>query len=379
MEVKIGAKGGLALLTAAHLMSDVYFSFIITLLPLFVSLFGLPFSAVGLLIFLQNAGFAALVPIAGYFADRTARPTFGIGMLIVALTMSAVGFAPSYSALIVLVLIATIGQALFAAQAASTAAHSSGSLRGLGLSIYLTGGTLGGSLGPMAIAALVTTAGLQRAWLMMLPGLLLAAMLSRAFAARGEAPGGIRRPGAIRSSLDMGPVLALVCVLVLRGAAETGIISFLPLLIEQKGGGLIAVGTTVGLFKLSCAAGTLIGGLLSERKGWKPMMVLSLVLAVPLCCGLLRADGFLALVFVALLGAALRASFPYAFLIAQRLLPEHSSTAAGLVLSLSLLGGGLGALGEGFLADGVGVEMALLIVGVTLPLGAAVAAVGLRE
>ena len=109
------------------------------------------------------------------------------------------------------------------------------------------------------------------------------------------------------------------------------------------------------------------------------MMVLSLVLAVPLCCGLLRADGFLALVFVALLGAALRASFPYAFLIAQRFLPEHSSTAAGLVLSLSLLGGGLGALGEGFLADGVGVEMALLIVGVTLPLGAAVAAVGLRE
>lgn len=376
---KLGAKGGLALLSAAHLMSDVYASFIVTLLPLWVRLFDLPFSAAGFLVFVRGAAMAVFEPLGGYVADRTARPIFPFGLLIITLAMSSVGLARNYSILIFLVLIATVGQSLFGPQAASTVAHSSGSLRSLGLAVFLAGGSLGAALGPITIASLVNMAGIQRTWFMALPGLLLSALLYKKFAPGVGTLDKTRRFLNVLSSIDLRPALALACVLFLRGAAETGIIAFLPLLIEQKGGGLIAVGATVSLFKLSGATGAIIAGFLSDRGGWKPIMFLSFVLAAIFLYSFLQIEGFMALIFVALLGATLLSSTPYTLVMAQRLLPERTSTAAGLVFSLSLLGGGLGALCEGFLADGLGVETALLIIGVTLPLSAAAVTMAIRE
>jgi len=214
---------------------------------------------------------------------------------------------------------------------------------------------------------------------MALPGLLLSALLYKKFAPGIETLDRAKRSLDILSSINLGPALALAGVLLLRGAAETGIMAFLPLLIEQEGGTLIAVGATVSLFKLSGAAGAIIAGSLSNRRSWKPVMILSFVLAAIFLYGFLQKEGFMALIFVALLGATLLSSSPYTLVMAQHLLPERTSTAAGLVFSLSLLGGGLGALCEGFLADGFGVETALLIIGVILPLGAAAATMGLRE
>jgi len=214
---------------------------------------------------------------------------------------------------------------------------------------------------------------------MALPGLLLSALLYKKFAPGIETLDRAKRSLDILSSINLGPALALAGVLLLRGAAETGFVAFLPLLIEQKGGGLIAVGATVSLFKLSGAAGVIIAGFVSDRKSWKPTMILSFVLAVVLLYGFLQTEGSRALVLAALLGATLHSSSSYTLVMAQHLLPERTSTATGLVFSLSLLGGGLGALCEGFLADGFGVETALLILGVILPLGAAAATMGLRE
>jgi FSR family fosmidomycin resistance protein-like MFS transporter len=372
-------KGGLTLLAAGHMMSDVYASFIVTLLPLWVRLFGLPFSAAGFLVFLRGAGMAVFEPLGGYVADRTAKLIFPFGLLVVALAMSSVGWAPNYSILILLVLMSTVGQSLFGPQATSTATHSSGGLKGLGLAIFLAGGSLGAAVGPIAVASLVNAVGLQRTWLMVLPGLLLSILLYKVFAPGIGTLDNTKRSLDILSAIDLGPTLALACVLLLRGAAETGIMAFLPLLIEQKGGGLIAIGATISLFKLSGAAGAIIASFLSDRRNWKPVVILSFVLAAIFLYSFLEVEGFMSLILVALLGAALLSSSPYTLVMAQRLLPERTSTAAGLVFSLSLLGGGLGALCEGFLADGLGVETALLIIGVTLPLGAAAATMGLRE
>ena len=93
----------------------------------------------------------------------------------------------------------------------------------------------------------------------------------------------------------------------------------------------------------------------------------------------LHTDGFLALLSIALLGATLLSSTSYTLVMAQNLLPGRTSTAAGLVFSLSLLGGAVGALCGGFLADGIGLDKAMVILGATLPLGAAAASMGVRE
>jgi len=366
------------LISAGHLMSDVYASYIVTLLPLWVHLFDLSFSAAGFLVFVRSASMALFQPVGGYVADRTTRQLFPVGLLVVALMMSSVGLAPSYSIVILLVLIATMGHSLFGPQAASEARRSSGSFRGLGLSIYLTGGWVGAASGPLIIASLVDKVGLQRSWLMLLPGLVLCILLFIKFAAPAPRPQKAGSSAGILAALCSGPTLALAAVLLLRGGADTGIVSFLPILVAQRGGSLITIGATVSVFKLAGATGAIVAGSLSDRLNWKPYMVLSLVLAPVLLYGALQSSGWLALVFVALLGAALLSSSVYTLDMAQSLLPDQMSTATGLTFSLMILGGGLVTWCEGLLADLWGVQAALLVIGVALPLSAAAATLGIR-
>ncbi len=141
----------------------------------------------------------------------------------------------------------------------------------------------------------------------------------------------------------------------------------------------MAVGATVSLFKLAGAATSIAAGHISDRMNAKPVILLGFLLAPLLVYGFLQVGGWPALIVVALLGAALLASTSYAVVVARALLPGRESTAAGLVFSLSVLGGGLGALGAGYLADAAGIETALLAVGSTLPLGAAAATWGVRQ
>jgi FSR family fosmidomycin resistance protein-like MFS transporter len=376
---KAGGKADVGLLAAGHFLGDVYGSLLVTLMPVWVSLFDLSFSAAGFLVFLRSAGMTFFEPVCGHLADTTRRQIFPLGLLLAAVTMSALGLVPSYAALLLLVFVSTVGSSIFGPQAVTTARRSSGSFRGLGVAIFLAGGSLGAAVGPISVATLVDRLGIRSTWLLVLPGLLLAIVLSKRFAPRAVDPNPAKSAVDVRVLLRSRPVLALAGVLLLRGAAETGILAFLPILVEQKGGTLITAGATLSVFKLSGAVGAIVAGFLSDRWTGKPLMLVSFLLSVVFLYGFVQVDGTVALILIALLGGALLSSSAYTMVVAQDLLPGRHSTAAGLFWSISLLGGGLGALVEGFLADGFGVETALLLLGVPLPLAAAALTLGIRD
>jgi FSR family fosmidomycin resistance protein-like MFS transporter len=376
------ARLDLGLLSAGHLASDGYSSFLVTLLPVWLRLFGLPYSAAGLLVFVRSAGIALFEPLGGHLADRTTRPFFAVSLAGAVLSLSLMGLAPSYLVLVILVVISTVGQSLFGPQATSAAARTSQAAQGLALALFLAGGALGAALGPVSISAWVATRGIEMTWVAAAPGLLICALLF--FRYRGRVLAGQKAASAAGSAdpaarIPIGPAAALACLLLLRGAAETGLLTFLPILVEHKGGSQLAVGATVSLFKLAGAASAIAAGHMSDRMNAKPAIILGFLLAPPLVYGLLQVEGWTALFVVALLGAVLLASSSYGVVLARDLLPTRESTAAGLVFSLSVLGGGLGALAAGYLADAAGIETALLAVGLALPLGAAAATLGVRQ
>jgi FSR family fosmidomycin resistance protein-like MFS transporter len=369
----------LALLSTSHLASDGYSSFLVTLLPVWLRLFGLPYAAAGLLVFLRSAGIALFEPLGGHIADRTSRPFFAASLAVAVLSLSSMGLAANYSGLIVLVVLSTVGQSLFGPQATSAAARTSQRARGLALALFLTGGALGSAIGPVSISAWVAATGIQMTWVASAPGLLICTILFfryRGVVLASQDPPGPPGPAA---KILIGPAVALTCLLLLRGAAETSLVTFLPILVANKGGSQMAVGATVSLFKVAGAATSIAAGHMSDRMDARPAIISGFLLAPLLVYGFLQIEGWMALIVVALLGAALLASTSYAVVVARALLPGRESTAAGLVFSLSILGGGLGALGAGYLADDAGIETALLAAGLTLPLGAAAATWAVRE
>ena len=91
----------------------------------------------------------------------------------------------------------------------------------------------------------------------------------------------------------------------------------------------------------SGAIGGILGGLISDHYGRKPLIVCSLVLTSPLFYGFSNSSGTLSIVFLALAGGSLLSSFSVTVVAAQEAIPNNKSLAAGLTMGFA---GGLGGL-----------------------------------
>ena len=83
--------------------------------------------------------------------------------------MSLVGWAPGYVGLAVLLLFVGISSAAFHAVGSVTAGSPVGSVAGKGLSVWMVGGELGSTLGPILAAGALTVLSLKR----VSPGMIL--------------------------------------------------------------------------------------------------------------------------------------------------------------------------------------------------------------
>src|SRR5205814_3354211 len=138
----------LAVLAAGHFTIDAYSSFFLPLLPLLAQRLGLNYAMVGGLTAMASLSSSFSQPLFGVLADRLRRPWFvALGPMIAAVFMASIGLAPSYPARVALLVAGGVGVAMFHPQAASLAGSTSAQ-RGLAMSWWVTGGTLGWALGP---------------------------------------------------------------------------------------------------------------------------------------------------------------------------------------------------------------------------------------
>src|SRR5262252_6010799 len=350
----------LAVLTLGHFTIDAYSSFFLPLLPLLALRLGLNYAMVGGLTAMASMSSSFLQPVFGLFADRLRRPWFvALGPLLAATFMASVGLAPRYETLVALLVLGGVGVAMFHPQAASLAGSTSAQ-RGLAMSWWVTGGTLGWALGPAYATAIVHRFGLDHTWLAAFPGLALCALLfvwfgrvaPHAAARRAHAPFRELRP--VARSLAM-----IYFTVVCRSAVSVGFATFLPLWVHAHGGSVTRGGWITTLYLTLGALGGFMGGWLADRFGGRRVVVASFALSAPLYAlfFLLPAPFELpALIFGYLV---LQASLPVNVVLGQELSPRH----AGIISSL-LMGAawGLGALllyPVGNIADHAGLEVAL--------------------
>ncbi|OLD46177.1 MAG: hypothetical protein AUI83_15415 [Armatimonadetes bacterium 13_1_40CM_3_65_7] len=236
--------------TAAHFLNDFHVAFLAPLLPLVVVKFNLSLALAGLLATVLTTSAALSQPVFGIVADRLRRRIFVmLGPALTVLAMGLMGLAPTYALLLALLLVAGTGTASFHPQGASTAGEASGDRRGTGLSLFVAGGELGYSLGPLIVALVVAVRGLEATWLVALPGLGACLLLWRSIPIRRDPP---RRPEGHTLTSDLaatfGPLAVLWLVVVLRTIVISGYQTFLPLLLHQRGGSIVAGGAAVFLF-----------------------------------------------------------------------------------------------------------------------------------
>src|SRR5262245_29490169 len=368
-------------LSVGHFINDAYSNFLGPMLPILVANLNLSIAQAGWLAAMLVLSSSFAQPLYGYISDRYLKRAFVVfSPLITALFMSCLGLASSYSMLALLLVCGGVGIASFHPQGAAMTAIASGNRKGLGMSIFVSSGTIGYSLGPMLVAYSVQRFGLERSYLVMIPGLVVFAMLFFLVPATDHSSKVNVKQG-LRQSLGAvwQPLSKLYILVVIRSAVQMCFVNFLPLYFSQKGLPPLMAGKVTTLFLFFGALGGFSGGTLADKFGGKNVICFSMLFSAPLIMGFLLTDGISSYALLALGGLALLSTVPVNVVMAQNLMPHNASVVSALMMGLAWGVGGMFVPLIGRIADAAGLGRALMVVALLPVAGFVVAMLLPRE
>jgi len=304
----------LALVGSGHAVSHLYLLALPPLFPLLRDDLGASYAALGLLVTVFNVATGAAQIPAGFLVDRFgARRLLLLGLAIMGSAMVALGFAPTYWLMLVLVATAGIGNSVFhpADYAILTASVDRGWL-GRAFGIHTFAGNVGFALAPATMIALTALLGWRGA--LSAAGLVafvvLGAMLLWGELLRDETRSleGRRKPagpGAGIRLLLSGPILLLFFFYVLAAMFTSGVHSFSVTALNGLWGTDLALANVIlSAFLTASALGILLGGLIADhtqRYGLLTVAVFGAAAALTLLVGLVPLPAIaIGLLFVAI-------------------------------------------------------------------------------
>jgi FSR family fosmidomycin resistance protein-like MFS transporter len=317
--------------------NDAYHGFLSPLMPLLAQRLELSLSMVGLLASAHGITADMGQLLFGYFADRLRKGwLMALGPLLGAL-LAFMFFMPNFGALFGLLLLAGVGSACFHPVASVLANQSAGNRRGLGVSLYISGGRMGMAAGAATATFLVTRFGPDGVAYGAIPGLffgLLLLFLAPPFSGEGAHTHPNLRETLKSLKVVFRPLFRLWVVNLCRTSVTMTVNAFVPLFIVSTGGTVAQGGRTVTLHLLAATAGGIFGGHLSDRLGRRFVTVLSLFLGTPLfVLGFLLPDPYRTLLFMAA-GASFYASMGVSVTYAQEIAPAHAALVSSFMLGV---------------------------------------------
>ena len=374
----VGVPRTVLVMSATHLVTDIFGNIYAPLLPLFIPRLGLSLTAAGIIAAsIQIAGSIAQL-VFGPLADRWRPKVLAVAGPIVAVTfLSLAGLATSPIMLGAILVVGCLGSAAFHPTAAAIVNRVGGARRGTSMSVHVTGGALGNAIAPMLFAPYAQHFGLTWTPLLAVPALVLLISILRRIPdvrlSHGHAPTGFTalRPYAL-------PLALLWSAVVIRTMVAIGFSTFLPVLMTKRGMSVTEAGLAVGAYLLAGSLGGLAGGPFADRFGPRRVIAGSLVLSVPLLLAALVLPGPVALVVLTAGGFFLGSTLPVNITFAHAIAPVATGTVSSLMLGVAWGVGGLAVPLVGMVGDTVGLQPALLILAV-LPAAAALLTMRLPE
>ena len=371
----------LGLLAMGHLVIDINQGALPAILPFLRGALDLSYAATGTIVLMANMTSSLVQPLFGYLADRTARRwLLPLSVLLSSVGIALTGLAPSYGLVLFLVVISGFGIAAYHPEGYRMASRVAGDSKATGLSIFSTGGNIGISIGPPLITALITGFGLPGSLGLLLPGLLVAALLT-AVLPRLSAPPAPRAQGptATASRTMVGAMTLLILVVTLRSWTQLGLTTFVPFYyLDILKGDPRMIGTLLFVFLGAGAVGTLVAGPIADRVGVRRYVVSVFLLATPIAIAFLLVRGILSFILLGALGFVLVSTFTVSVVLGQAYMPRNPGMASGLIVGFAIGAGGLGVTVLGWVADRLGLQSALWI-SALMPLAGFVTALFLPE
>jgi len=361
------------IISVAHLLHDVYSSFLSPILPLLIEKLSISYSAAGFLSVAQRLP-VLLNPAVGLIADRiSVRYFLIVAPSITAISMSLLGVAPDYHVLVALLVVMGIGAVMFHVPAPVMMRRVSGKRVGLGMSLFMVAGEGARSIGPLMILGAVSLWGLAGTWRLIPLGLACSFFLfarirniriSDEFR-RKESPKDLRL--TIKQAM---PTFKTVAAFMGSRSLMKGALSaFLPLYLTHRGASIWLAGISLTVVQFSGAAGTLLSGTLSDRIGRKKTLMITAA-ASPLLMGLfLMVDGPLLFPLLLVIGFFLMAPTPVLLASVNEIKSDHPAFVNSVYMMINFIISSIAVMLIGILTDMIGFRLTYQIA-VLLSIGA---------
>jgi MFS family permease len=364
----------LALIGTGHFLSHFY---MLCLPPLFLvwrDEFDVSFAALGLAVALMSGVTAALQTPVGFLVDKHGARRFLVGgVLLMALSIAAMAFAPGYWAILLLALLSGVGNSVIhPADYAILGGSIHPSRIGRAFAMHTFTGNLGFAAGPPVIAGMLLVMGWRPALLILgLVGLpVVLGILWQSRILRDQAKPKDRKAGPTgRELLLSRPILLFFGFFLLSAMAGTAIQAFSITVLGELWGTPVAVASlALTGYMMGATGGTLVGGWFADRSKKHLAFIVALTLvaaALLLVMGLVPMPDWLLPLVAGAAGLALGSSrTPRDVMLKDAIPPGQMGKVFGFVSAGLPLGGAITPVPFGWLID---IGLAWLV----LPLAAA--------
>jgi FSR family fosmidomycin resistance protein-like MFS transporter len=344
-------------ISSGHFVHDVYSAFLAPLLPLLIEKMSLTLTQAGSLnAFMQFP--AILTPLIGHLADKNnLRYLVIIAPGLTATAMSAMGIAPGFGSLALILILAGISSAFFHAPAPAMVGQISGRRVGKGMSWFMTGGELARTVGPLVAVWAASIWALEGMFRVVIIGWGTSALL---FWRLRDIPISPRRQGSLQSILPKLRTLflPLFFIIFFRMFMLVCMTTYLPTYLSLRGSTLLMAGASLSVLELAGAAGALSGGTLSDRLGRKPLLMGITILAPLLMVAFLNVKGWLLVPVLLSYGFVSISAGPVFLALIQDNFPENRAVSNGLYISMNFLLRSLVMILVGIAGDAFGLQTA---------------------
>ncbi len=353
-------RGQIISISFAHLLHDIYSSFLAPVLPLLIDKLSLSYSLAGSLSIFQRLP-ALFNPLVGILAEKVKSHYFVIiAPAVTTVAMSLLGIAPGYIFVAVLLLVAGTSSTFFHVPAPVMIRGFSGNRVGKGMSWFMLGGELARTVGPLVIVGAVNLLGLNGTYKLIPFGLLASLVL---YLKLRDIPVEKRYEGK-KGQASYGKILKkhagifgnLAGIAFFRGAMKASLTLYLPVYLTRHGETLWMAGISLSVLQLSGALGTYYSGTISDKIGRRKTLLIITVMAPMLMLVFLQTSGILALVMLGLIGFFLISSTSVMLAVVQELDSENLLFLNSIYMTISFVVGSLMLLVVGFMADKTGLD-----------------------
>ncbi|MBN2681071.1 MAG: MFS transporter [Bacteroidales bacterium] len=357
----------LASLTFAHFVHDVYTAFFAPLLPKIKEKLELSYFSIGLLYFIQQLP-SFLMPLIGIISNRPYAKYFVIfAPAVASLVMSFIGVVDNWFLLAVILFVGGINSALFHVPSPVMIKNVSGKNTGLGMSMYMVGGELSRTLGPLIIMAAVTYWGLEGTWRLFPFGIvssfILFLILRDVELTSVSTRINFKR---IVATLKRNRFIFLMILgfTVFRAIAKTSLSLFLPVYLNSKTGDYEFSVVSLTILEAGGVAGVLLSGIISDYLSRKKILIaVSIISPTLMLLFMIVENPIFSTIILVFLGFFVFAATPVVLSYIMKIKSHYPAFLNSLYMTISFIGTSVAVFFIGNMADLVGLETTYWISG----------------